>query len=63
MRDDDDIKVIYRYMYTLEPWERYTAVDPMVTAVPLNLISSNSTGTELLSLQISYKNSIDKTKR
>lgn len=61
MRDDDNIKVIYRY--TLEPWERYTAVDPMVTAVPLNLISSNSTGTELLSLQISYKNSIDKTKR
>lgn len=47
---DDDIKVIYRY--TLEPWERYTAVDPMVMAVPLNLISSNSTGTELLSLHI-----------
>lgn len=47
---DDDIKVIYRY--TLEPWERYTAVDPMVVAVPLNLISSNSTGTELLSLHI-----------
>lgn len=44
-------------------WERYTAVDPMVMAVPLNLISSNSTGTELLSLQISEKNSIDKTKR
>lgn len=61
MRDDNDIKVIYRY--TLEPWERYTAVDPMVMAVPLNLISSNSTGTELLSLQISEKNSIDKTKR
>lgn len=61
MRDDNDIKVIYRY--TLEPWERYTAVDPMVTAVPLNLISSNSTGTELLSLQTSEKNSIDKTKR
>lgn len=61
MRDDNDIKVIYRY--TLEPWERYTAVDPMVMAVPLNLISSNSTGTELLSLHISEKNSIDKTKR
>lgn len=61
MKDDNDIKVIYRY--TLEPWERYTAVDPMVMAVPLNLISSNSTGTELLSLQISEKNSIDKTKR